>query len=96
MASKFQRRQTWWVKFHHPVTGVRIRESLETHDPARAELLRQRIELEVALREPRFGAAEIPPRLRTEIDSWHPVSTARMAATTNDERAAEVRAIKVG
>jgi len=59
MASKFKRRQTWWVKFHHPVTGVRIRESLETRDPTHAELLRQRIELEVAVREPRFGAAEM-------------------------------------
>jgi hypothetical protein len=52
MASKFMRRRTWWVKFHHPVTGARIRESLETHDPARAELLRRRIELEVALLRP--------------------------------------------
>ena len=71
MASKFMRRRMWWVKFHHPVTGVRIRESLETHDPARAELLRQRIECEVALRDPRFGAADIPPRLRRTIDSWN-------------------------
>jgi|GEM_PF-773523 len=70
MASKFLRHRTWWVKFYHPVTGARIRESLETHDPARAELLRQCIELEVALSDPRFRAAEIPSHLRQEIDSW--------------------------
>ncbi len=60
MASKFQRRQKWWIKFRHPVTGQRIRESLDTGDEARAELLRQRLDLEVALLEPRFQAAEFP------------------------------------
>lgn len=64
MASKFQRRQNWWIKFRHPATGELIRESLETTDEARAELLRQRLDLEVALREPRFQAAEIPARVR--------------------------------
>jgi len=52
------RRRTWWVKFHHPVTGARIRESFETHDPARTGRLRRRIELEVALAIPRFRAAD--------------------------------------
>ena len=37
MASKFLRRQKWWVKLRHPVTCESIRESLETGDPARAE-----------------------------------------------------------
>jgi len=67
MASKFLRRQKWWVKLRHPVTGESIRESLETGDPARAELLRQRLDLEVALLDPRFGAAEIPQRLREAL-----------------------------
>jgi len=70
MANIFLRHKTWWIKFHHPVTGARIRESLETHDSARAELLRRRIELEVALGAPCFGAADIPQTLRKEIDSW--------------------------
>lgn len=63
MASKFLRRQKWWVKLRHPVTGESIRESLETGDPARAELLRQRLDLEVALLDARFQAAKIPDRL---------------------------------
>ena len=67
MASKFMRRRTWWAKFHHPVTGARIRESLETHDPSRAELLRRRIELKVELCDPRFRAADIPARLRDQV-----------------------------
>ena len=67
MASKFLRRQKWWVKLSHPVTGESIRESLETCDPAQAELLRQRLDLEVALRDQRFGAAEIPQRLREAL-----------------------------
>ncbi|HEY3900220.1 MAG TPA: hypothetical protein VGM54_16545 [Chthoniobacter sp.] len=86
MASKFKRRQTWWVKFHHPVTGVRVRESLETRDPARAELLRQRIELEVALRQPRISAAEIPQHLRREIDSWCTISASNPAAAADPEK----------
>jgi len=67
MASKFMRRQKWWIKFRHPVTGENIRESLETTDPARAELLRQRLDLEVALLAPRFQAAEIPPGLHRAL-----------------------------
>lgn len=67
MVSKFLRRQKWWVKLRHPVTGESIRESLETGDPARAELLRQRLDLEIALLDPRFGAAEIPQRLREAL-----------------------------
>lgn len=67
MASKFQRRQQWWVKFRDPRTGELVRESLETTDEARAELLRQRLDLEVALLEPRFQAAEIPQRLRERL-----------------------------
>jgi Phage integrase family len=60
MAAIYQRRQKWWVRFYHPLTGELIRESLGTSDEARAELLRQRIEFETALLEPRFKAAELP------------------------------------
>lgn len=77
MANIFLRHRTWWIKFHHPATGARIRESLETRDPARAELLRRRIELEVALGDPRLGAAEIPPSLRDQIHSWSHGTPAR-------------------
>ena len=44
-----------WVKFHHSVTGVQISASLETHDQARAELLRHAS----TCCDPRFGAADI-------------------------------------
>lgn len=54
MAAIYQRRQTWWIRFYHPVTGKLIRESLGTGDSARAELLRQRVELEAKLLEPRL------------------------------------------
>jgi len=64
MAAKYLRRQTWWVRFYHPRTGALMRGSLETQDAARAELLRQRVELEAALLDPRFQAAEIPPGIR--------------------------------
>ena len=81
MASKYQRRQQWWTKFRHPVTGTLIRESLETTDEARAELLRQRLDLEVALREPRFQAAEMPQRIRDALFMAEPVDGAAAAAT---------------
>lgn len=64
MASECQRRQTRWTKFRTPIEGRIIRESFETNDEVRAELLRSRLDLEVALLEPRFRAAEIPTRLR--------------------------------
>ena len=60
MAAKYQRRLAWWVRFYHPRTGQLVRESLDTRDEAKAELLRQRIELETALLDPRFRAADIP------------------------------------
>jgi len=41
MASIYQRRLTWRVQFYHPLTGKLTRESVDTHDPARAELLRR-------------------------------------------------------
>lgn len=69
MASKFLRRQKWWIKFRHPATGQTIRESLETENEIRAELLRERLELQVALLDPRFQAVEIPARLRPKL-AW--------------------------
>ena len=44
-----------------------MRASLETQDVARAELLRQRVELEAALLDPRFQAANIPPGIRALV-----------------------------
>ncbi len=64
MASKYLRRSTWWIQFYHPVTRALIRESLDTADEAKAELLRERIDHEVALLDPRYEAVELPPRVR--------------------------------
>lgn len=68
MASIFQRKKTWWVKLQHPITGKGIRKSLETHDIARADLLRRKIEIEAELREPRFLAVEIPAAIMHEFN----------------------------
>ncbi len=67
MAAKYQRRLTWWVRFYHPRNGQLIRASLDTHDEAKAELLRQRIELETALLAPRFQAADIPTDIQVAL-----------------------------
>ncbi len=78
VAAKYLRRQTWRIRFYHPHSGELIRASLDTHDEARAELLRQRVALETtllkaaeALRQPRFKAAEIyeggPPATRQNL-----------------------------
>lgn len=64
MASKFMRRRTWWLKFQNPTSGKIQRVSLETPDPARAKLLRERLELEVTLLAPRFQAVEVPEGVR--------------------------------
>ena len=49
MASKYLRRSLWWIQFSHPVTRALIRESLDTTDEARAELLRERLDHEVGI-----------------------------------------------
>ena len=67
MASKFLRRQTWWLNLRHPVTGQVIRHSLETADSARAELLRKRIEIEVALLQPCFQSVGLASQLRSVL-----------------------------
>lgn len=67
MAAKYLRKNTWWLRFYHPRTGALIRASLETQDVARAELLRQRLELEAALLAPRFQAADLPSGIRTLV-----------------------------
>jgi integrase len=67
MAAKYLRRRTWWVRFYDPRTKELVRGSLETSDSAKAELLRQRVELEAALLEPRFQAAEVPSKIRQLI-----------------------------
>lgn len=71
MAAKFLRRLTWWARFYHPRTGKLLRESLGTHDEARAELLRQRVELEAALLHPRFQAADLPSAVRKLVQVGH-------------------------
>lgn len=71
MAAKYLRRQTWWVRFYYPLTGGLVRDRLETHDEAQAELLRltiellcRRIEVDRTLTVPRFRAAAVPSALR--------------------------------
>ena len=64
MASKYLRRSIWWIQFYHPLTRALIRESLDTHDEARAELIRERVDHEVALMDPRFQAVDIPSGIR--------------------------------
>ncbi|WP_050025365.1 tyrosine-type recombinase/integrase [Verrucomicrobium sp. BvORR034] len=68
MASKFLRRQKWWVKFRHPRTGHLFRESLQTHDAVRAELMRARIEVQLQLLEPKFLNVELPQSLASLLD----------------------------
>jgi integrase len=68
MASKFLRRQKWWVKFRHPRTGQLFRESLQTHDAVRAELMRARIEVQLLLLEPKFHNVELPQSLASLLD----------------------------
>ena len=86
MAAKFIRKQKWWVRFYHPLTRELVRESLGTSDEARAELLRQRVELESTLLEPRFKAADLPVNVRkalglpqSPLDPPAPVMAAEIA-----------------
>ena len=66
-AAIYQRKITWWVRFYHPLTRELVRESLGTLDATKAERLRERIDLETALLEPRFQAADIPAAIQTAL-----------------------------
>ena len=67
MAAIYQRKMTWWVRFYHPRTRTLVWENLGTHDAAKAELARERIELETTLLEPRFQATDIPAAIPAVI-----------------------------
>jgi len=92
MAAKYLRRQTWWVRFYHPRTGALMRGSLETNDAAKAELLRQRVELEAALLEPRFQAADLPLAVRELVcdPSREGVPVAPLMPVTSVEASAPI------
>lgn len=70
------RRKTWWIKFQHPATGEILRESLATHDAARAELLQERLEREIALLDPRVQAVEVPEAVRRLVPAQASVALA--------------------
>lgn len=97
MASTYQRRQQWWIQFQHPGTKKFIRESLQTSSASRAALLCKRIELEVALLEPRFQAVELPSRIREEIgiSAAGSITTTDAAVTPSPVPAIPVPAVAV-
>jgi hypothetical protein len=68
MASKYLRRSTWWVSFYRPATRELIRESLGTPHEVTAELLRERIDHEVALLDPRFQAVELQSKVQELVE----------------------------
>jgi len=52
MASIYPRGNTHWIKYYPPGQSEPERQTLATPDPAMAELMRRKLELEVALRQP--------------------------------------------
>lgn len=69
MASIYQRGNIFWMKTLDPRDGKLMRISLDTPDPAQAELIRKRWEAEVVMRAPEFQAVEIPSPLRDLLPS---------------------------
>ena len=54
---------SWWLKTYHPLTKEPVRQSLETVEKCRAELICRRVELEVELRRPTVASQRIPEKL---------------------------------
>lgn len=50
----------WWAKYYHPSTFEPLRDSLNTTDEARANLLPRRLDLEIELVRPDIGSVGIP------------------------------------
>ena len=63
-----ERTGSWWLKTYHPLSKALVRESLETVDNARADLIRRRVELETELRRPWADGIQIPPKLGAALD----------------------------
>ena len=68
------------MKFRHPAAGEVVRESLEATEEPRAEMLRERVELEAALRDPRLALYPMPQRLGSLCGIGQPVSCPRYVA----------------
>lgn len=84
MASIYYRGQapngTWWLQFYHPQTGALLRQSLETSDHCRAELLRERAQLEIALLKPTIASISLPERFHRNLGGAPTVETGRCVA----------------
>jgi integrase len=64
MASLYLRRNQYWIKFRLPAVNEPCRLSLATRDMARARLMRQKVELMVALLTPELSGIQLPEALR--------------------------------
>lgn len=67
MASIYTRGQTRWIKFYQPGQVVPCRESLGHIDPAMADLIRRKLELELKLRQPELLSVALPENLQQAI-----------------------------
>ena len=71
----------WWIKYYPPGQSNPARQTLGTGDPAIAELLRRRVELEIALRQPAIASVTLPANV-AEIIGIAPPAAAAAPATT--------------
>jgi len=60
MASVYKRGKIRWIKFYPPGKSEPTRQSLGAVDPAWAELIRRKLELELHLRTPELRQVELP------------------------------------
>jgi hypothetical protein len=58
---------SWWIKTYHPLTKALVRQSLETVEKSRADLICRRVELELGLRRPGICDVELPPKLAAAL-----------------------------
>ncbi len=63
MASIYARGNTHWIKYYPPGKSEPERQTLSTPDPAMAELMRRKLELELRLRLPELRGVELPAKI---------------------------------
>ena len=56
---------SWWLQFYHPESGELLRFSLGSGDGAYADLVRRRVEIELALLDRAISSVELPPEIAT-------------------------------
>ena len=79
MASIYLRRKSFWLQCYHPLTREPVRESLQTSDKAKADLVTEKLNLHLELLRPELQRLTLPPRFAALIEEMGGGSDLRLS-----------------